>query len=252
MVITTSIEIFASNYREEQAKRFWNSTSKYQNFKTPSPPISPVAPPTSFQKNTPPSTTYKPGDLITYGRGRGKSKIVVTARVVSVAKSGMSVRTEDGHIVNGKFIPSGIPNATTKDCLNTSRIKLLVSAKPQVINFSNDPKTALRQMKDIVIPRFEHIEYILKEFISPSPNTYDYVKIRRSRNLKSPTCIVEYGSTPTANSWKIGTIRIMNISDKKRRKYQKYIEEKNSNTEYFCYCRKNIEETIEMVKDLLE
>lgn len=252
MAITTSIEVFATNYRQEQAKRFWNSTSKYQNFKTPSPPVSPVAPPTSFQKETIPFPSYKSGDLITYGRGRGKTKIMVTARVVSVAKSGMSVRTEDGHIVNGEFIPSGIPNATTKDCLNTSRIKLLVSAKPQVINFSNDPKTALRQMKNILIPHFEYKQYILEEVIHSSHTTYDYLKIRRSHTKSSPMCILEYGSSPTAKSWKIGTIRIINISDEKRTKYQKYIKERNSNTIYFSYYGKNIKDTIYIIKDLLK
>ena len=162
MVITTSIEVFASNYRQEQAKRLWISTSKYQNFKTLSPPVSPVVPPPSFQKKTSSSNTYNPGDLITYGRGRGKSKIVVTARVISVAKSGMSVRTEDGHIVNGEFIPSGVPNPTTKDCLNTSRIKLLVPVKlSQGKNFSQNPKEDLIQMKNIVIPHFEYKQYML-------------------------------------------------------------------------------------------
>uniref|UniRef100_A0A6C0JAR9 Uncharacterized protein n=1 Tax=viral metagenome TaxID=1070528 RepID=A0A6C0JAR9_9ZZZZ len=252
MVITTSIEVFASNYRQEQAKRFWNSTYKYQKFSTPSPPVSPVVPPPSFQKKTSSSNTYKPGDLITYGRGRGKSKIVVTARVISVAKSGMSVRTEDGHIVNGEFIPSGVPNPTTKDCLNTSRIKPLAPPKPQVTNFSNDPKTALRQMKDIVIPHFEYKQYILEEVIHSSHTTYDYLKIRRSHTKSSPMCILEYGSSPTAKSWKIGTIRIINISDEKRTKYQKYIKERNSNTIYFSYYGKNIKDTIYIIKDLLK
>ena len=75
---------------------------------------SPIATATS----TPP---LKEDDIISYSMGRGKSKRSVTARVVSVSASGKSIRTEDGSISQGVFIPSGIRNKTTRDTLLLTR-----------------------------------------------------------------------------------------------------------------------------------
>mgnify|MGYP001224897566 CR=1 FL=1 len=269
MVITTSNEIFAYNYRQLQAKKFSNSSKKYQNFNTPSPPVSPLATPIhlSFQKEKITSLLYKPGDLISYNMGLGDSKQSVIARVISVSNSGKSIRTEDGHIINNNFIPSGIKNSTTKDYLQilTRDIKKLDLSKHNSTSnlttnkfdlkdyrFSKIPRESLEQMKEILIPHLETKGYILNTFKSEKKNTYDYLKISNSKTKSSPTCIIEYGTSSTAKSWKIGTMRIVNISEQKKIKYQKYIKNRNSFIQYINYCGENIRETIEMIEDLLK
>jgi hypothetical protein len=268
MVITTSIEIFASNYRQEQAKKFWNLSKKYQKFDTPSPPVSQLSTPIqSFQKENITSLLYKPGDIISYNMGRGVSKRSVVARVITVSSSGKSIKTEDGHIIDNNFVPSGIKNSTTKDCLQilTRDIKKLDLSKHNSISnittnkfnlkdskFSKIPRESLEQIKEILIPHLENKGYILNTFESEKKNTYDYLKISNSKTKSSPICIIEYGTSSTAKSWKIGTLRIINISDEKMRKYQKYIKKRNRFIQYINYCGENIRETIEMIEDLLK
>jgi hypothetical protein len=105
---------------------FWKSTEKYQRFdNSPLVPMAaaPLSKTTIHRKESIEYPyTIEPGNLISYNMGRGYSGRIMTARVISVAHSRKSIRTEDGRIVYGKFIPSGKPNHTTKDCLNTSRI----------------------------------------------------------------------------------------------------------------------------------
>lgn len=125
MPVTENMHIFIERARENRAREFWNSSKKYQNFCS-SPTASPTtslssSPPISTRTQTPPSPSYEKGQIISYTMGRGTAKRTVFARVVSVSTSGKSIRTEDGTIHQGMFVPSNIRNTTTKDCLLTSR-----------------------------------------------------------------------------------------------------------------------------------
>ena len=125
MPVTDNMRIFIERAREQRAREFWNSSKKYQNF-CDSPPTSPTtssptSPPTSPRTQTPPAPSYEKGQVISYTMGRGTAKRTVFARVVSVSTSGKSIRTEDGVIHQGMFVPSNVRNTTTNDRLLTSR-----------------------------------------------------------------------------------------------------------------------------------
>jgi len=124
----------------------------------PSPPVSPLASPMVIVSTQPYTNhlikdpyTIEPGNLVSYNMGRGSTKREVVARVISVSDSRKSIRTEDGSIVGGEFIPSGIRNNTTNDCLNTPRngtrklFKVIVNTKYTASIETTEPISSLKK-----------------------------------------------------------------------------------------------------------
>ena len=239
----------------------------------PSPPVSPLASPMVIVSTQPYTNhlikdpyTIEPGNLVSYNMGRGSTKREVVARVISVSDSRKSIRTEDGSIVGGEFIPSGIRisgNPTVVLIQDTKLFKVIVNTKyvaaiktkkhlltgsKNPCNFSVATATALTQMKNIVIPHLRANGYILDEHLYKSRTSYDYLKIQAPSSTSS-VCILEYGLHTTSKSWKIGTIRVMGANEQKIKKYVNI--KVRGQSEYFCYYGANIEKTIKMIKDLL-
>jgi hypothetical protein len=121
----------------------------------PSPPVSPIASPMAVGSTQPYTNhlikdpyTIEPGNLVSYNMGRGSTKREVVARVISVSDSRKSIRTEDGSIVGGEFIPSGIRisgNPTVVLIQDTKLFKVIVNTKYTASIETSEPISSLKK-----------------------------------------------------------------------------------------------------------